>query len=273
MQGEIDRILSEIDIGTKRFKRELKKRIEEWGIVFFSLLILAAIMCASYPTFLSGLIQVFAFVMIFPTFFFIVYIYYYVRPYSVEENAFRSIVNAMGMLTKSKQPMAYDEAYRYLEQAYQTLKKIRLSELGWYGKTNTAFKRFLENLELVILPATTKATIKAQHLEEIALAVYSQDPSKIEALNEILENEPSYKREQKPTRKQGISSKAFLESRIGKVLVSLCFGYGLVLVVCLVFVLVTQQDLIVFAKERPDIIILGGLIASGITFWKTKSQG
>lgn len=272
MQEEIERALSEIDIGTKSHKRRLKKGIVKWGIVFFSLLILAVVFCTSSPTFLSGLIQAFALLMLLPTFLFMSYVYYYVRPYNAEEKAFMTIANAAEMLAKSKQPMAYNEAYQCLEQAYQTLNKINLSELVWYSRTNSAFKRFLENLELTILPATTKAIVKVQHLEEIALAVYSQDPSKIEAVNEILESEPSYKREEKPPRKQGISLKALLESRIGKVLVSLCLGYGLVLMICLFYVLMTHQDLMVFARERPDIIILGGLIASGITFWKTKSR-
>jgi hypothetical protein len=274
MKEEIDRILSEIDIGTKRNRRILLKGIVKWGVVFFSFLTLVVIMSASANSerSLAGLVSIFIGISIIPGFLFIAYTSLYIRPYSPEEIAFKSIVNAVEMLSKSNQPMAYDEAYQCLEKAYQTVRKIRLSELGWYSKTNEPFKRFLENLELVVIPATAKASIRTQHLEEIALAVYSQDPSKIDAINKILENEPSYKKEEKPPKKRGISLKAFIESGIGRPLVSLCLGYGLVLIICLFYALATLQDFLVFARERPDIIIVGGLIASGITFWRTKSE-
>lgn len=60
------------------------------------------------------------------------------------------------------------------------------------------------------------------------------------------------------------------ESTIGRVLVSLVLGYGLILIVCAFIVL--PQNLAVFVKEKPETVILGGsAIFSGIMFlWKNR---
>ena len=54
----------------------------------------------------------------------------------------------------------------------------------------------------------------------------------------------------------------------GGVIISLCLGYVLILVLSVVYVFATQQNFVVFARGNPDVIIIGGLIASGITFWR-----
>lgn len=40
----------------------------------------------------------------------------------------------------------------------------------------------------------------------------------------------------------------------------------------LIYVLATQQDFMVFAKDRPDVVLIGGLVASGITFWRETKK-
>ena len=266
MSGEIQKVLLEIEINTKYYRRVSMKGIKKWGAVFFGYLAFSVVICVSYPILIGFWFMLSFLVETIPAIAFWGGVYYYIRPYYAEEKAFRKMASALEMLEKSNESITYKEAYRCLSEACRILKKIQLHQLGWYSDTNKTLKRFLENFELTVLPATSEAKIKREHLEQMALAVLSRNPLKIKAINEVLE--ASYKKEEKPLRKPVFSWKELSESKFGRILVSLCLGYGLVLVLCVAYVFMTQQDLATFARERPDVIILGGLFISGITFWK-----
>jgi len=62
----------------------------------------------------------------------------------------------------------------------------------------------------------------------------------------------------------------FRETLAGRVLYCLALSYAIVLSVCLVYAAATGQDFVVFARDNPDVVVLGGVFLSGITFWKTK---
>jgi len=192
------------------------------------------------------------------------------QPLAEEFHAFQKIARAIQILEKSQEEIAYEEAYRCLKHAYKTLKGIKLDSLVWYKEANENLEGFLENLELIVLPAISTSNIKTEHLEEIALAVISEKPLKIEEVNKTLESESSYEKQKPPPRKMEIFSRKFRESIIGKALISLALGYGLILIICVIYVVATEQNFMVFARERPDIVVLGGLGITGITFWKTK---
>lgn len=194
------------------------------------------------------------------------------QPFRSELYAFKKIVRAIETLEKSSEPIAYEEAHRFLKHALKILKEIELDNLDWYDEINQTLNRFLENLQLILLPAIAKSNIKKEHSEEIALALYSENPSKIQAVNKTLESEPSYKKAKPQPRKIEMFTKKFRESTIGKLLYSLALGYGLVLIVCIIYVVATAQDFMIFARENPEIVVLGGIIVSGITFWRTKPQ-
>jgi hypothetical protein len=272
MRQEIEKTLADINIANKRFRRTLTKATTEYGAGFFSLLIPIIILSIFTPEtapvmVLLGMIPIFIL-----GFYFAVGLYEYINPYSREEIAFKKIADAISILEKSKDPMAYDEAYLCLKKGLRVLKGTPLSRLRWYNGTTKTLEEFFDNFELIVLPMTSKAKIKEEHLEKMSLAVYSQKPSAIEEVNKELEMEPSYKKEERPLKRRENPFGAFTESKIGRVVVSLSLGYGLIFVICVVFVLATDQNLLVFAKEHPEIIVLGGLGATGITFWRTRQS-
>lgn len=134
------------------------------------------------------------------------------QPLKKEFYAFKRIARAIEILEKSNESVAYEEAYRCLKHAHKILKDIKLKDLEWYAKTNQTLNRFLENLQLIILPAIAGSYIWKEHLEEIALALSSTNASKIEAVNERLEAEPSYRKAKPPPRKTEIFARKFRES-------------------------------------------------------------
>jgi cell fate (sporulation/competence/biofilm development) regulator YlbF (YheA/YmcA/DUF963 family) len=116
-----------------------------------------------------------------------------IYPLEPEYRAFREIAEAIEALEKSNKEIAYKEAYRDVEKAYVDLSSLSLSEgIAWYKATNDILKKFLEDLNLIVLPAIKGLVIKKEHLKELALAIYSLDPVKLNAVNETLEAEFSY---------------------------------------------------------------------------------
>jgi hypothetical protein len=192
------------------------------------------------------------------------------QPLKPEFHAFQKFARAIGILEKSKEDIAYEEAFRCLNKAHQTLKSVELNELGWYDWSNEVYKQFLDNLKLIILPAVVEGPIKIEHLEDIALALYVTDPIILNTINDKVESEPTYKKRVARERKIVSFVKKFRESTYGRILGSLVLGYGLVLLISLIYVIGTQQDFMVFARENPEIIVLGGLATSGIVGWKIK---
>jgi hypothetical protein len=133
---------------------------------------------------------------------------------------------------------------------------------------NRTFEQLLENLQLIVLPAIKDCLMKKKHLEKIALAIISMSQKKVKEVNKKLESK--YDKAEPESSKATTFLTAIRKSTVGKILGSLALGYGLVLVICLLFVLGTNQDFIPFLKDQPTIVILGGLGASGITFWRAK---
>jgi hypothetical protein len=186
-----------------------------------------------------------------------------IHPLQPEQRAFKKIAEAIDLLEASN-----EEAHDKVEDARKILDDRYLTEIGWYAETNLIFTHLLENIQLIVLPAIDESKIKKEDLEKTALAIASMDPAKAKEVNDLLEK--SY------TKANPEPSTALLteirQSTVGRVVVSLVWGYGLILVVCALYVLGTDQNLATFLKDRPDIVILGGLIASGITFWRTKQS-
>lgn len=120
------------------------------------------------------------------------------QPLSPEFYAFKKIVNAIQTLEESSKPIAYKEAYRCLKNANEILKKMESVEPNWYSEVDGTLEHFYENLELRVLPATSNSRIKVSDLEEVALALYSTNTSKIKAINKTLESKYD-KSEPKPT--------------------------------------------------------------------------
>lgn len=191
------------------------------------------------------------------------------KPLRPEQYAFQKIVKAVKVLEMSNEPVAFEEVYGCVKNAHGILADVNLEEdVEWYKEVNETFQRLLENLQLIVLPAIHDSKIKKEHLEEIALAIASMNQAKVREVNEMLES--SYEKTKPKPSGVEIFLTRIRKSTVGKVLGSLILGYGLVLVVCFLYALGTNQDFMTFLKDRPDIVIIGGLVASGITFWKTK---
>lgn len=120
-----------------------------------------------------------------------------IQPLAPEYYAVKNIADAIHVLEKLKEDIAYEKAYRKVETAYSTLKDVDLTDgIAWYETTNETFREFLKNLKLIVLPAIKDSNVdsimKIEHLKHIALAIYSLDPAKLDAINKTLETEPSY---------------------------------------------------------------------------------
>jgi hypothetical protein len=186
-----------------------------------------------------------------------------VYPLQPEQRAFKKIAEATDLLEASN-----EEAHDKVRDARGILNDRYLTQIGWYAETNSIFTRLLENIQLIVIPAIEESKMKKEDLERTALAIVSMNPAKAEEVNDLLEK--NY------TKANPEPSTAFLteirHSTVGRVVGSLLLGYGLILVVSAFYVLGTGENLGTFLKERPDIVIIGGLIASGITFWKAKNS-
>jgi len=137
-----------------------------------------------------------------------------------------------------------------------------------------------ENLRTIILPRITQqkdiekmVTVLRSLAETFSEALKPISLEDITIMNKRLEQLRirgiTVAIESKPAPKETFMRK-IQESTIGRSIGCLALGYGLVLFICGLYVLGTRQDFMAFARERPDIVILGGLLASGITFWKTR---
>jgi len=268
MRKEIESKLKVIQIEAKEVRKEKLRRI----LIIVILDIVLFLVPYYYPQF--GFIWViFVIVFLFGGIYMLDLVDELYQPLKQEFRAFTKIVRAIEILEKSKEPIAYEEAYRCLKKAYEILDFEITGLSEWYTKINETLERLRENLQLIVLPATANSKINVGHLEEFALALVSMDSKKIEAVNEILELAPNYEKIKPPPRKMEQFVKTFRESKVRNILYSLVFGYGFILIVCLIYVFFTQQDFMIFARERPEIVITGGLLASGITsvtIWKIK---
>ena len=206
MRKEIEKELLELQILTKETRRKNARNIPIVVILAITFFLIPYF----YPE-LNMLWGVFLLIMIFGGSIFLGSITILYQPLKAEFYAFKKITRAIQILEKSKEPIAYEEAYRCVKHAHKILKKIELDELKWYEKINQTIKQFLENLQLIVLPAIRNSNIKIEHLEEFALAVLSINPSEIEAMNERLESESSYKKVKPPPRKIEILTKRLRE--------------------------------------------------------------
>ncbi len=116
----------------------------------------------------------------------------------------------------------------------------------------------------ILLLANAFAEASSNHLD-----------SCITSINSIL-GEGEFKL--KPSRTETFLT-SVRNSKIGRSLISLFLGFAVILVICFVYALGTNQDFITFLRDRPDIVIMGGLIASGVTIlglsppdWKRGSH-
>jgi hypothetical protein len=192
-----------------------------------------------------------------------------VQPLPKESYAFKKMVSAIELLENSKSEVVYIEAANYLKHAHKLLKEIELDELRWYERTNRNVKEFIENLQLVIIPATANAKIELEDLEKSAIALSSMDDTKLAKVNDFFEKKTTYEKTKPPPERTEVIVKKLRESKLSKIGYSLALGYVVIVSICAIYVVLTGLDFLVFIKANPAIVIGGGLGLSGLTFWKT----
>jgi hypothetical protein len=266
MKDEIEKALVGLQIEGKEARKTKARNI----LIIVAFAVLFYLVPYAYPQY-SALFVIFALLALFGG----IYIVWdaipaIYQPLKPEFYAFKEIARTVQILEKSNEPIAYEEAYRCLRHAHRILENIDLDDLGWYDETNETVKRFLENLQSIVLPAITNNNIRKEHLREIAIALYSMDPSRIAKVNKTLETETTYKKSGPSQTKVEAFTKKLQETTVGNVAYSLALGYGLILGICIIYIALTGQDFMTFVKERPDVVILGGGVFSGLTFWRTK---
>jgi len=266
MKHEIEKALVRLEIEGRETRKTKTRNI----LAIVAVAVLLYLIQFVYPQY-SALLVIDALLVLFGGFYTVIdaipSIY---QPLKPEFHAFKEIARAIRLIYQSSDPIAYKEAYRCLRHAHEILTNISLDHLEWYNETNETLKRFLENLQSIVLPAITNSNIKKEHLEEIAIALYSIDPSKIAEVNKALEAETSYQKSGPSQTKVEAFTKKLRETTVGNIAYSLALGYGLILGICIIYVALTGQDFMTFVKERPDIVIYGGGVFSGLTFWRTK---
>lgn len=268
MKREIEKALVRLEIEGRETRKTKARNI----LVIVAVAVLLYLIQFVYPQY-SALLVIDALLVLFGGFYTIIdaipSIY---QPLKPEFHAFKEIARAIRLIYQSSDPIAYKEAYRCLRHAHEILTNISLDHLEWYNETNETLERFLENLQSIVLPAITNSNIKKEHLEEIAIALYSIDPSKITEVNKTLEAETNYQKSGPSQTKVEAFTKKLRETTVGNIAYSLALGYSLILGICIIYVAATGQDFMTFVKERPDIIIGGGagFFAFLVAFLKPK---
>lgn len=181
--------------------RERRRRTERNVSIVIGLAIVFSILTYFYPPFvildvIIYLVGVFIGIIV-------IGIPILAHPLRIEYRAFQRIAHATQVLEESSDPAAYREVLRDVTYAYNALSDIGLTEaVEWYKKTNEIFDEFFEDLEQIVIPAIKDSrnskkidrVVLVEHLKQIALAIYSLDPLKIDEVNKTLETEPSYKK-------------------------------------------------------------------------------
>ena len=203
----------------------------------------------------------------------------FIRPLSSTFNAVRNIIDAVNTIDTLHEQIAYEDAYNSLNKALKNLNRLcdnYLVENDWYNKLNNYIVEFVKDLEFVLIPATFDRTINKEDLEDYAFALYSLDKAELMEVKKTIDDRVAkgiYKKTEAPTTSnQWTTLNRFSENRIEKLLTSIFLGYGVVLIICGIYVYATQQDFMIFARQNPEIIIMGGLIISGITFWRGSGK-
>jgi hypothetical protein len=283
MKDEIEKALVRLQIEGKETRKTKARNI----LVIVAVAVLLYLVQYAYPQF-SALLGIVALIALFGG----IYIVFdaipsIYQPLKLESHAFKEIAQSIEILEKSNETIAYKEACRHLKKAIRIVREIELSDLAWYKQVNvileeflSLLERFIEEMEKSIVDIIGEMEIpiaEKERLEDIALAIYSRDPMKIDAINQTFRGEPWFEdvvvdelmELYKETRRE--KALAILRGS-GNIAYSLALGYSLILGICIVYVVATGQDFMVFLRENPETVILGGGVFSGLTFWRIKPR-
>lgn len=124
----------------------------------------------------------------------------------------------------------------------------------------------LENLETFLVPAAREGTLKPETLKVLAGVLSSPSMDGLRKLNSHLETNYTPDTEHDISLRETYEN--FRKTRQGRIIESLAFGFGIVLFFSYLYSVATQQDFSVFAKEHPEVVLLGSFTLSGISYFR-----
>jgi len=276
---ELDIYRSNMEKVYKAFKeRQARKR--KAVIIFISTLIIEVItfICADYVgiDWLSGFFAFLFGVTLLGGFF-----YLGSRPWmseSIEMKIFVNLYEAIDMLetySKSKEKVCLKKAVKFIQKAINSIR--RFIENSTSVRCSLFHKEIVSNFEKLkasfqnrILPRVSSAKnleVSINLLRDIANTFgrpeQEIDLNSLVSINQQLEKFKPIELKPEPSFITKIK-----QTTAGRILYSLTLGYLLILIICFVYATGTNQIFATFIRENPEIVIIGGLIASGIAFYK-----
>jgi len=138
--------------------------------------------------------------------------------------------------------------------------KVRVSP-SWYSDLRRVEDSFVENLKYHAVPALQNGQMTTHQLEHIALAFVEKNTEQMKLANEIME-----KFEEIKIKSQYLNYfNLFYRNKIGKLLLSIIFGFTLVFSLLWIHASFTNQNFSEYIAN-PTLIITSGLAGSSFIY-------
>lgn len=187
-----------------------------------------------------------------------------IRPLNLEDRAFIEIFEAAKLSEKSSARIFLEETSKHLKKAHKLLGKLHLKYLNCYREVNTEVRKFREIIK-GMMSALNKGELKSYELKEMAYTLAEPTIKNLEETNAKLWDKYHGKELKEHGLKHYISR--FYATSPGRIVMSLTLGYGLIILISFGYCLLVNVDFSVFSIQNPSILIMGGAILSGISFF------
>jgi hypothetical protein len=190
-----------------------------------------------------------------------------IRPLAPQERAFVEIFEAIKLLKKSSEKIFLEETLSHLKKAHKLLERVSLEYLNFYMEVNNEVRR-LREITKGVIPALKNGELELAELEEIGSTLAEPTLENLKRTNDQLWE----KYHGKELQEFGLRYHAsrFFAATPGRAVMSLALGYGLIILISFVYCLFVDIDFVLFCKQNPSTIIMGGAILSGISFFGKK---
>lgn len=264
MEQNIEDYITEVKLRAKRIRRKSLKFFIT--LLFSSLfLILVRFLVTEYfPTLLIGGTD---FILATSGLFFgmaLVLVGNIMEPLRLEDKLFIRLYEATKLYEKSTQGVFKEEALGHLKNAYNLLKRIYPDRLSFYKEMNMEIERLTEIIKGIVANAQSNK-LELTDLKKILSVLASPTLANVKAVNDGLWEKYHGKELQEFGFKYHLSR--FYATTFGRGVISLMLGYMLITVISFIYCLLVKVDFILFCRQNPSVIIMGGAILSGFSFF------
>lgn len=123
-----------------------------------------------------------------------------------------------------------------------------------------------KNFENFLLPAARDGTLKPETVRVLANVLSSPSMEGLETLNSHLEANYVADTKKEVSLREAYGN--FRKTKLGRILESLVFGFGIVIPFSFIYAVATQQDFLLFAKMHPEVVLLGSFTLSGVSYFR-----